>query len=43
VMLDTLKGFHGDDWSEESEREWRQAIDGCIDAMMEGYAKRQTI
>lgn len=43
VMLDTLKGFHGEDWSAESERQWAEAIDACIDAMMEGYARHTTI
>jgi hemoglobin-like flavoprotein len=43
VMLGTLKDFHGDDWTPESERQWGEAIDACIDAMMEGYASHTSI
>jgi hemoglobin-like flavoprotein len=43
VMLGTLEGFHGDDWSAQAKCEWEQAIDECIDAMMEGYATHKSV
>jgi hemoglobin-like flavoprotein len=43
VMLETLAGFHGDDWSAAASHEWETAIDQCIAAMMEGYTSQTAI
>ena len=36
-MLDTLKEFHGDDWSDALETEWAEAIDLAVSLMLKGY------
>ena len=37
AMIETLSGFHGDDWSAELEQQWREAIDMAAELMLEGY------
>ncbi len=38
AMLRTLAGFHGTEWSDELEIEWRQAFDLATQAMLSGYS-----
>jgi hemoglobin-like flavoprotein len=43
VMIATMREFHGDEWSEELEREWRAAIDQACELMFQGYEERITV
>ncbi len=36
-MLETLRTFHGVEWSETLEREWTQALGLAIQTMLSGY------
>jgi hemoglobin-like flavoprotein len=38
-LLETLCRFHGPDWSDDLEREWRVAIEAATAAMLQGYAE----
>jgi hypothetical protein len=38
-MLETLRAFHGDEWSEELAAEWEQAFDEARTAMFAGYER----
>ena len=40
-LLDTLESFHGDDWTEELEKEWFDAIQKASDIMIRGYKSRR--
>ena len=42
ALLEVLQGFHGDDWSEPLENEWRRALDLAIATMLEGYQDSYT-
>jgi hemoglobin-like flavoprotein len=37
-LLETLGRFHGRDWSEDLERQWRVAIEAATAAMLQGYS-----
>lgn len=41
-LLETLSRFHGPDWSENLEREWRVAIEAATAAMLQGYSGSAT-
>lgn len=36
-MLDTLEQVHGNDWSDELEAEWTEAIETAIEVIRQGY------
>jgi hemoglobin-like flavoprotein len=36
-MLDTLEQMLGDDWSDELEAEWTEAIEAAIEVIQQGY------
>ncbi len=40
AMLATLSKFHGSDWSDELQRQWREAIGRAAELMLEGYEAR---
>lgn len=42
VLLETLRDFHGEQWSDELAQEWFDAINLAVDVMLEGYSKRFT-
>jgi hemoglobin-like flavoprotein len=37
AMLETLQRFHGDDWTQTLESQWRKAFEGAIELMFDGY------
>jgi hemoglobin-like flavoprotein len=37
-LLETLHRFHGSDWTDSLEREWRVAIEAATAAMLQGYS-----
>lgn len=37
-LIETLKEWHGPDWSLDLEEEWSRAIDQAIATMLDGYA-----
>ena len=37
AMIETLSEFHGDDWSDKLEQQWREAIGTAAELMLEGY------
>lgn len=37
-LLETLGRFHGADWSDDLERQWRLAIEAATAAMLQGYS-----
>lgn len=39
-LLGELRQFHGDDWSDELEQQWRAAMDEVTSKMWEGYEER---
>ena len=39
TMIETLKRFFGNEWTEGLASEWTQAIDLCTRVMFEGYAQ----
>lgn len=39
-LVDQLKEFHGEQWDDDLARQWVQAIDGAVEKMAEGYARR---
>lgn len=43
AMIETMVKFHGDDWSPELERQWREAFSRAIDLMLEGYLEHFTV
>ena len=40
-MIRTLSDYHGEDWTDSLEHEWRGAIRASIDVMLEGYLKHE--
>jgi len=36
VLLDTLAGYHGDDWTPNLAKQWDEAFAGAIDVMRQG-------
>ena len=42
VMLETMHDFHGEDWSDELNRQWYDAIDLAVSVMLEGYKSSYT-
>jgi hemoglobin-like flavoprotein len=38
-LVETLQRFHGNDWSDGLEREWRAAIDNAARVMLQGYSE----
>lgn len=40
VLLESLEQFHGEDWSEDLGRQWRESIDLSVEKMLEGYKER---
>jgi len=40
AMLETLRQFLGQDWSDALASEWTEAIDLCTDTMFERYSER---
>ena len=43
AMLDTLKDFHGESWSDDLASQWREAIGRTVEIMFEGYEKHFTV
>ena len=43
AMLETMRSFHGQDWSSELESQWRAAFDRAIEIMFGGYDERVTV
>jgi hemoglobin-like flavoprotein len=43
ALLATLEQFHGSDWEPELARQWREAIDRAIKAMLQGYKQHFTV
>lgn len=41
-MLRTLEEFHGADWSDDLNQQWRDALTLAIDLMQEGYVEQYT-
>ena len=39
-LLASIQEFHGEDWSEELEKQWKQAIDKTVRTMLTGYDER---
>ncbi len=39
-LLETMAEFHQEDWNDELEEQWRQAIDAAIELMLEGYRQQ---
>jgi hemoglobin-like flavoprotein len=37
VLVETLRCFHGEDWSEDLAAQWQAAIDAATAKMLEGY------
>jgi hemoglobin-like flavoprotein len=37
-LLETLRRFHGTDWTDNLEREWQVAIEAATAAMLQGYS-----
>jgi hemoglobin-like flavoprotein len=37
-LVETLCRFHGADWTNDLEKEWRVAIDAATEAMLQGYS-----
>jgi hemoglobin-like flavoprotein len=37
AMLETLAAFHGNEWNDVAEQQWRQAIDRTTEVMFQGY------
>lgn len=40
-LLDTLEQFHGEDWTEDLEQQWSDAIEKASDAMLAGYRSKR--
>jgi len=38
AMLETLAGFHGDEWDEQLAQQWREALELATATMLDGYA-----
>jgi hemoglobin-like flavoprotein len=43
TMCDTLEQFHGDQWNETLESQWREAFDRTIRVMFQGYETHVTV
>lgn len=42
-LLETLKRFHGTEWSPELRREWKAALDEATAVMRQGYDEQQFV
>ena len=40
ILLEALEEFHGEDWTEQLSREWREATEQAVQLMFEGYDQR---
>lgn len=38
-LLETLRRFHGTDWTDELQAQWHAAIDAATTVMLEGYSQ----
>ena len=38
-LLDTLEQFHGNDWNEQLETEWTEAVNLATDEILKGYGE----
>ena len=43
AMIETLGQFHGSDWDESLEQQWRDAIAHVIEFMFQGYEQHYTV
>ena len=43
AMLETMRRFHGQDWSPELEDQWREAFERAVEIMYRGYDHRVTV
>ncbi len=43
IFLEALEEFHGQDWTEELSREWREANEKAVQLMFEGYDQRSRV
>ena len=43
AMLETLKQFHADEWDQQLEKQWEDAITGVVDVMFQGYQTHFTV
>lgn len=43
AMLETMKKFHGQDWTPHIEDQWREAFDRAIEIMFRGYEHRVVV
>ena len=42
-LLESIREFHAGEWDEGLEKQWREAIDGAIAVMLEGYKEPHTV
>jgi hemoglobin-like flavoprotein len=43
ALLVTLEQFHGSDWDAGLARQWKEAIDGATETMLEGYRQHFSV
>ena len=43
IFLEALEEYHGQDWTEELSREWREANEKAVQLMFEGYDQRSRV